>query len=118
MGVAKDVLTIIVLVCVIIGNGYALWKFKDSFVSKKDFDPKDYIKAARCKACKEKIQVADKQVKDDIKNIKIAIVEEERDIKTLGVIQIVMCRHIGMKKEEIDMFKDAIMNGTDVTSLL
>ncbi|MHA2069530.1 MAG: hypothetical protein ACXABY_34640 [Candidatus Thorarchaeota archaeon] len=115
---AKNILTIIVLVCVIIGNAYAVWRFNNSFVKKKDFKPEDYIKASKCQACKGDMQVADKQVRDDIRNIKVAIVEEESRIKTLGVIQVVMCRHIGMKQEEIDVLRDAIMNGTDVTSLL
>jgi len=114
----KDFAVPLIWLCILLVNVGTLWKWNSSFVKKKEFDPKNYIKAASCKACKEDMQVADKQVTEDIRNIKVAIVEEEKNIKTLGVIQIVMCRHIGMKKEEVDMFKDAIMNGADLTSLL
>lgn len=107
MEIIKEALTITVLLGMVIGNVYALWKFKNSFVSKED-----------CKTCKEVMKVVDDKVREDIENIKSALVSEERHLKTLGVIQIVMCRHIGINKEEIDMFKDAIKNGTDVTSLL
>jgi hypothetical protein len=62
--------------------------------------------------------MADKEVKDDIKNIKTILVDEIKDIKTLGVIQVLMCKHIGMEKEERDMLKDALENGTDIRSLL
>jgi len=116
--VIKEVGTIIVFAAMILANVYALWKWKNEFISKKDFNPKEYIKVATCSACKEAMKVADEEVKKDLQNIKTVLVDEERNIKTLGVIQIVMCRHIGMKKEEIDMFKDAIMNGADLTSLL
>ena len=108
--------------CILLVNVGALWRWNSSFVKKKDFDPSDYIKAAKCQSdravCRRELVVADQEVKEDIRNIKIAVVEEERVTRTLGVIQIVMCRHIGMKKEEVDMFKDAIMNGTDLTPLL
>ena len=103
----KDILTILVLLGAVGGNVYAFFKWKSKFITKED-----------CKTCKEETKVADKEVKEDIKNIKIALVDEVKDIKTLGVIQIAMCRHVGMDKEEIDMFKDAIENGTDVSSLL
>ena len=63
-------------------------------------------------------KLADKEVKEDIKNIKKAIVDEEKRIKTLGIIQVLLCRHVGMPQEEVDMFKDALENGTDVSSLL
>jgi hypothetical protein len=116
--IIKSVAMPLIWLVILIINVGALWKWNSSFVKKKDFDPKDYIKAASCKACKENMQVADKEVREDLRNIKTTLVEEERYIKTLGVIQIVMCRHIGMKKEEVDMFKDAIMNGADLTSLL
>jgi len=104
--------------CILLVNVGALWRWNSSFLKKKDLNPDEYVKVATCAECKESTKVADKAVVEDIKNIKTAIVEEERHIKTLGVIQIVMCRHIGMKKEEVDMLKDAIMNGADVTSLL
>lgn len=122
MDLLKDILTVVVLLCVIVGNAYAVWKFKDSFVAKKDFEPEDYFKKdeflKQCKECKKEFQVADEEVKKDIKNIKTAIVEEEKGLKTLAVIQIAMAQHVGMDKEKVDMFKDAIENGTDVSSLL
>ncbi|GAI71144.1 unnamed protein product [marine sediment metagenome] len=59
-----------------------------------------------------------KEVQADITNIKTALIDEIKDIKTLGVIQVLMCKQIGMDKEEIDMLKDALENGTDITSLL
>ncbi len=114
----KDLAMPLIWLVILLINVGALFRFNSSFIKKKDFEPKDYIKAVNCQKCKKEGQVADKQVKDDLRNIKTTLIEEERHIKTLGVIQIVMCRHIGMKKEEVDMFKDAIMNGADLTSLL
>lgn len=118
MEVIKGLAMPFIWLCILLVNIGALWRWNSSFVKKKDFSPKEYVKVATCKECKEATKVTDKAVVEDIRNIKVAILEEERDIKTLGVIQIVMCRHIGMKKEEVDMFKDAIMNGTDLTPLL
>ncbi len=107
MGDIKNILAVVVLVMVIIGNVYAFFKWKNKFITKDD-----------CIACKKESKVADKQTRDDIRNIKTALVDEVKDIKTLSVIQVLMCRHVGMDKEEIDQFKDAIENGTDLTSLL
>ncbi len=118
MEVIKDFAMPLIWLLILIANVGALWRWNSSFVKKKDFKPEDYIKASSCKACKEAMKVVDKETKDDIRNIKIALVDEVKDIKTLGVIQIAMCRHVGMDKEEIDMFKDALENGTDVSSLL
>ena len=118
MEVIKSFAMPLIWLVILLINAGALWRWNSSFIKKKDFNPKEYIKIATCSACKETMKVADEEVKKDLQNIKTVLVDEERNIKTLGVIQIVMCRQIGMKKEEIDMLKDAIMNGTDVTSLL
>ena len=118
----KDVAMPLIWLCILLVNVGALWKWNSSFVKKKDFNPNEFVKAANCGSkravCRGELVVADQEVKDDIRNIKVAILEEERITKALGVMQIVMCRHIGMKKEEIDMFKDALMNGADLTPLL
>jgi hypothetical protein len=122
LGEFKEWLTIGILMAVLLGNVYALWKWKNSFMSKEDFKPDEYMKKDnfldQCKQCKKEFQVADKEVKEDIKNMKTALVEEEKNLKTLAVIQIAMAQHVGMAKEKVDMFKDAIENGTDISSLL
>ena len=107
MGDIRLWLSIFILVIAVVGNVYAFFRWNSKFITKSD-----------CKACKEESKVADKQTREDIKNIKTALVDEVKDIKTLSVIQVLMCRHVGMDKDEIDQFKDAIENGTDLTSLL
>ena len=107
MGDIRLILGIIVLIMIIVGNVYAFFKWNSRFITKDD-----------CKACKEKTKVSDKETKEDITKIKTALVEENKDIKTLGVIQVLMCKQIGMDQEEIDLLKDALENGTDISSLL
>ena len=129
MGLFKEIATVVILGVMLLANVYALWKWKNEFVSKEDFKPLEYMKAkdfvAKCKKCKEDLavfeglkKVAANDVILDIKNIKIAVMNEARDLRALGVVQIAMCRHIGMDQEEINMLKDALKNGVDITSLL
>jgi hypothetical protein len=94
-------------VIAVVGNVYAFFKWNSKFITKDN-----------CIACKKESKMVGKEVQDDIKNIKTALIDEIKDIKTLGVIQVLMCKHVGMDKEEIDMLKDALENGTDITSLL
>lgn len=61
--------------------------------------------------CKEEWKVYEDSVKNELKDIKVRLAAGDSRFTTLGVIQVAMCKHIKMPKEDIEMFKDAVFNG-------
>jgi hypothetical protein len=70
--------------------------------------------AEQCKKCKEEWMMHEEEVKNDIKEIKSRLTSGDTLLTKLGVIQVAMCKHIKMPKEDIEMFKDAIYNGREL----
>jgi hypothetical protein len=79
---------------------------------KRGMNPNEF--AEHCKKCKKEWAVHEEEVKNDIKEIKTRLTSGDVLLTKLGVIQVAMCKHINMPKEEVEMFKDAIYNGSEI----
>lgn len=125
---AKDIIILLVWLATLFVLIRSEIRKKDKYANSDDLDaldtrvksiedgrgmtPEDFTK--HCRKCKKEWAVHEEEVKNDIKEIKNRLTLDGTLLTKLGVIQVAMCKHIDMPKEDVEMFKDAIYNGSEI----